>query len=184
MCYLWVYRRSESNQTSADWVPVQLQTFPLDQSIGHTIHPCPAPHHHPPFQHRRDCSFILALPFPWHPRDKSTAPVPVETQRGRVWLLTLNPLWSDRLLSKNRWHLGKLGRKKTHTREKGPHSQTPIHVGKSSQGGENKSLLMFFIKLYLPIVRHSATARLPAQLFLLFSIFHNLSELILKWLVR
>lgn len=54
----------------------------------------------------------------------------------QVWLLTLNSLWSARLPSKNRWHLGNL---QTYT-GKGTHSQTLIHAGKLA-GNENKSPL-------------------------------------------
>lgn len=106
ICHLWVYQLSKSHHLG----PVQLQTVPWDWSSGHEIllRPPPPP---PPFQHRWDCSLIFSQPAPGMPGKVNTTS-PSGNPWGGVWLLTLNPLWSGCLLSKNRRHLGNTHRER------------------------------------------------------------------------
>lgn len=196
MCHLWVYRLSKSHHLG----PVQLQTLPWDPSSGHEIL-CPPP---PPFQHRWDCSLILSQPAPGMPGKVNTSS-PSGNPWGRVWLLTLNPLWSGRLLSRNRRHLGN-----TH-RERCALPDTYLYKKIISGKGEEKSTDLFtknvqnsifqFFTYYLRDVftlddlttinndqyqwlkdhfnRNSPTTRLQKQLFALLSV-QQLEQVLLQ----
>lgn len=130
---------SKSHHLGPVHIGTRLNSGPLGLELHEILlHPPP-----PPFQHQWDCSLIFSQPFPGIP-GKVNITSPNGNPWGQVWLLTLNPLWSGRLLSKNRQHLGNL---KTHT-EEGTCSQTLIHIGKSSRGRENKSLLTFLPKIW------------------------------------
>lgn len=64
----------------------------------------------PPFQHQWDCSLILSQPSPGM-SDKVNTTSSSGSPQGQAWTLTLNTLWSGRLLCKNRQNLGNSQRK-------------------------------------------------------------------------
>lgn len=155
---LWLYQYNLTGSLSS------LRT-PPDPTISSKFKPGPGsssnPFHGTGGVDVKSLDILLHL----HPSTRGTAPSsfsqpgpgmpgkvnssgPSGNPRGQAWLLTLNSLWSGCLLSRNRRHLGKL---KTHS-EKGTHSQTLIHLGKSSQRVHtqlySRNLFFHFISLH------------------------------------
>ena len=148
ICYFWVYLYNHLGPVQTG---IQFNSKPFPDSTQKIYAPPPAP----PF-----LTPVGLFPHPFHCLPlaswaKSTVSAPVETQQGRVWLLTLNPLWSDRLLSRNRWHLGNL---KTHTGERYTLPDTYSYRKIISRGGRIKVYWPFYQKstsLWFTLLYHS-----------------------------
>ncbi len=119
-----------------------------DWSGGHEILLCPPP---------TSISTPVGLfphPFPSIPGipGKVNTASPSGNPWGRVWLCTLNRLWSGRLLSKNRRHLGNL---KTHTKRK---VHAPRHLFIQENHPRERG-----IKVYWPFYQKSDMCRFYPQ---------------------